>query len=443
VRGLIESLRDREACALIPPRFLLQEAAAEVRTFVSVDPAENVLTATFVERLRASVASARAPELTPTAIDTLAAQVRDAVAHRVYPAYDALLRVLAGQIAHAQEEPGVWRLPDGDAYYAYELRCQTSTELSADEIHRLGIDLANDLTATIHAAFDALGHPSGTLSERYGRLAVDEAARWEAGEAGRAAILAGCQQLLDAVELYLGEAFATRPLAPLVVEPVPAFCEASRTTTLHPASPDGARPGIFEINLARECKWPKWELPTQVYHEGLPGHHLQFAIAQERAALPLFRRKVVFHAFVEGWAKYAEQLPWELGWNRDPIWHLGVMRRELISTLNLALDTGIHHRRWSREEGVRFCLERSGMDEGFARYLVDRIAARPGQTCSYMMGLLKLRELRARCERMLGRSDGGFSLPAFHDRVLLHGALPLAELERAVESGLEPTGIRP
>jgi uncharacterized protein (DUF885 family) len=383
------------------------------------------------------------PDLTPTAIDTLASRVRDAVAHRVYPAYDALLRVLAGQIANAQEDAGVWRLPDGDAYYAYELRCQTSTDLSAEEIHRLGIDLANELTGTIHAAFDALGHPRGTLSERYGRLAADEGARWEAGEAGRAAILAGCHQLLDAVDSRLGEAFATRPLAPLVVEPVPAFCEASRTTTLHPASPDGARPGIFEINLAREYRSPKWELPTQVYHEGVPGHHLQFAIAQERAALPLFRRKVVFHAYVEGWAKYAEQLPWELGWNRDPIWHLGVLRRELISTLNLALDTGIHHRRWTREDGVRFCLERSGMDDGFARYLVDRIAARPGQTCSYMMGLRKLRELRTRCERTLGRSDGGFALPAFHDLVLLHGALPLAELERAVESSLEPTGTRP
>ena len=431
LRGLIESLRDREACALIPPRFLLQQAAAEIRAFVHLDPADNPIAATFAERLRARAASKPArPELTAAAIDTLTSRVRDAVAHRVYPAYDALMRALTGQIAHAQDEPGVWRLPDGDAYYAYELRCQTSTDLSADAIHALGLELVEELTATIHSAFDAQGLSSGTLAERYQRLAAD--AGWEQSAAGRREVLAGCHRLLADIDARLPEAFATRPQAPLVIEPVPAFCEAARTTTLHPASPDGSRPAIFEINVARELASPKWELPTQVYHEGVPGHHLQFAIAQERKSLSLLRRKVVFQAYVEGWAKYAEQLPWDLRWNEDPIWRLGVLRRELISTANLALDTGIHHRRWTREQGVRFAIESTGMDEGFARYLVDRIAARPGQVCSYMMGLRKLRQLRARYERASAQTRGGFSLPAFHDRLLLHGALPLAELERAV-----------
>jgi uncharacterized protein (DUF885 family) len=437
IRGLIESLRDREVSALVPPRFLLQQAAAEIRAFVHLDPATNPLTATFVERLRVGVEKGTVTDVSAAAIDNLAAKVRDAVAHRVYPAYDALLRAVSSQIAHAREEPGVWRLPDGDAYYAYELRCQTSSGLCAETVHTLGLEIADELSATIHRAFDALGHPRGTLAERYRLLAANADARWEEGEAGRAAVLRGCHALLDAVDSRLGQAFATRPRAQLVIEPVPPFCEAARTTTLHPASPDGSRPAIFEINLSRELRSPRWELPTQVYHEGVPGHHLQLAIAQERESLSLFRRKVVFHAHIEGWAKYAEKLPWELGWNRDPIWHVAVLRRELISAMNLALDTGIHHRRWTREEGVAFCLERSGMDEPFARYLVDRIAARPGQTCSYMIGLRKLRELRALAERTLGALPSGFSLAAFHDRVLLHGALPLAELERSVLATLQ------
>jgi uncharacterized protein (DUF885 family) len=442
LRGLIESLRDREVSALMPPRFVLQQAAAEIRTFVHLDAAENPITATFVERLRAGMASGKLTDLSTTAIDGLGAKVRDAVAYRVYPAYDALLRALAGQISHAGEEPGVWRLPDGDAYYAYELRCQTSSELSADAIHELGLDLAAELTATIHRELDALGHSRGSLAERYRALAAGDDARWAEGAAGREAILAGCHALLDDADTRLGSAFATRPLAPLVVEPVPPFCEGSRTTTLHPAAADGSRPAIFEINLAHQQSAPKWELPTLVYHEGLPGHHLQLAIAQERESLSLFRRKVVFHAYIEGWAKYAEQLPWELRWNEDRRWRLGALRRELVSSLNLALDTGIHHRRWTRPQAVEFCLERAGMDEPFARYLVDRIAARPAQVCSYMIGLRTMRELRARAERAMAPRPGGFSLAAFHDRVLLHGAIPLAELERTVVAGLEDAEAR-
>jgi uncharacterized protein (DUF885 family) len=432
IGGLLQSLRSREARGLMPPRFLLEQALTEIRAFAALDPRQNPLCATFMARLRVEPAVA----LEPPRIDALGQRARDAVADRVRPAYAELAAEVVAQIGRAHDEPGVWRLPDGDGYYAYELRCQTSTDLGPDAVHQLGLDETRRVRDQIETAFTRLGHPPGTLRDRYQRLAASTAQRWEQGPTGRAAILARCRELLLEVEARLGDAFATLPRAPLLVQPVPDFCEESRTTTLHPASPDGARAGILEINLARELDSPRWELPTLVYHEGLPGHHLQLAIAQERASLPLFRRKIVFHAFIEGWAKYAEgQLPWEMGWNQDPTWHLGALRRELISTANLALDTGIHHRRWTRDDGIRFCLETTGMEEGFAHYLVDRIAARPGQTCSYTIGLLELRRLRARSEREARQRGSVFRLAEFHDRVLGQGALPLSELSRLPSEG--------
>jgi uncharacterized protein (DUF885 family) len=431
VRGLLASLRQRESRGLVPPRRLLEQALAEVRAFTAGAPRDHPLCATFRARLESAAVAGEHGVLDAPRLDALTSRVLDAVTGGVLPAYAELARFLVDQIPRAPEEIGVWRQPGGDDYYAYELRCQTSRDLSPDDVHRRGLERIARLRDEIDGAFATLGAPEGTLAERYARLAAGAGARWPDGEAGRARILERSRDLLDDVGARLGEGFGRLPRAPLVVRPVPSFCEAARTTTLHPASPDGSRPAIIELNLERERAAPTWELPTMIYHEGVPGHHLQLAIAQERSELPLFRRKVVFHAFVEGWAKYAEQLPWELGWNRDPIWRLALLRRELVSTANLALDTGIHHRRWTRDAAVRFCVESTGMDLAFADYLVDRIAARPGQTCSYAVGLAELRALRSRCERELGAR---FDLRAFHDDLLREGALPLGELQPQLAS---------
>jgi uncharacterized protein (DUF885 family) len=311
--------------------------------------------------------------------------------------------------------------------------------MSAPEIHELGLEETARLQQQIRATFAELGavragsadRPS--IAELYDELEASEGSSWPPGDAGRALILERCQGLLDDARSRLGEVFGLRPQAPVVVQPTPTLLEAARPSTCYPPARDGSRPGIFEVNLAHELGSPSWELPTLVYHEALPGHHLQFAVAQERAELPLFRRTVVFHAYIEGWAKYAEGLPWQWGLNRDPKWRLGCLRRELYSTVNLALDTGVHHLRWSREQGARFFAEHTGAAYGFAERIVDRIAAIPGQTCAYKVGLLEFRRLRELAERRWTDAPG---LPRFHDAVLRHGALPLAQLAKVVECEL-------
>ena len=223
-----------------------------------------------------------------------------------------------------------------------------------------------------------------------------------------------------------------------LVNPIAAaFAEQGLHHTYKPPAQDGSRPGIFEVNVSDALEDSTLDTLTVCYHEALPGHHLQLAIAQELEGLPALRRMVTFDAYIEGWAKYAETLPWEHGWNRDPYWNLARMRRELVSTANLALDTGIHHKGWTRDEGLRFFEERTGSSAEFTAAIVDRIAATPAQTCSYKIGMLAFFRLRDRMRRALG---DGFDIRRFHDTVLEHGSLPLEVLEDVVGSVITAVG---
>jgi uncharacterized protein (DUF885 family) len=221
---------------------------------------------------------------------------------------------------------------------------------------------------------------------------------------------------------------------------MPLFAEANRNQSYQPPSLDGSRDGFLELNVGQLLDQADFELPILVYHEVFPGHHLQISLAQEAEALPALRRITTFDAYTEGWAKYAETIPLEYGMSQDPMLDLARMRRELISTINLALDTGIHHKRWSESRAVTFFKDHSGMNNPFAHYIVRRSASVPAQLCSYKIGMMKMLELRHRMESALGEQ---FDIRDFHHSVLSRGALPLDVLDKAVNQDIARLLNRP
>lgn len=418
IRGAIEGLRFRQSRGIVLPEFLLSEVIDEQRQFLDCPVEENQLLSSFAANCQAARLST-----------DLVVECTDILTTSVYPAYAELLAVLEGQRGSAPSEGGAWQLPDGDAYYAYRLRRETTTELTADEIHDVGIAESGKLRDELTRELAKLGYGGPSFAAQFSAMAADERFHYPQDELGRELMLADFGACLDTIKPLVQEAFVEFPRAELVIEPTPRYLEKTRTTNYTPAARDGSRPAIFELNVGMSLANPSWEVPTLAYHEAIPGHHFQISIAQEQQRLGLFRRSVIFPAYIEAWAKYTERLPCELGWNRDPHWAVARKRRELISTVNLVLDTGIHRKRWTRERAIRSCMENAGTDETMARYLVHRICAQPGQVCAYKIGLMRFLDLRARFERSLGAS---FDLRRFHHAVLRRGALPLDVLDKVV-----------
>ena len=229
--------------------------------------------------------------------------------------------------------------------------------------------------------------------------------------------------------------FGIKPKAQVEVRPIPAVQEANRHMTYVPPTPDGARPGTFEVNLAQLQAGNRLDLYTLAYHEAIPGHHVQLTIAQELgAALPSFRRVLVHDAYIEGWAKYAEMLPRLAAINMDPCWDIARSRQELYSTANLALDTAIHAMGWTRDQGIAFFADNTGCSREFASSIVDRVIARPAQVCAYKIGMMTMLNARQRMERALGER---FDIRRFHDVILGQGSMPLALLDRVVDEEIE------
>ena len=245
----------------------------------------------------------------------------------------------------------------------------------------------------------------------------------------REQLLSGIHAITRQAEQQLLPLFGIRPRASLEVRAVPETQEGNRHTAYVPPAPDGSRTGAFEVNLRQLRDSCRYDDFTLVYHEAIPGHHLQLTVAQERERAPAFRRALVHDGYIEGWAKYAEMLPALEGINSDPLWDLARRRSELYSTANLVLDTSIHVHRWVRDQGVQFFAENTGCTHEFAAAIVDRVTARPAQACAYKLGMKAVTEARQRMARALGSQ---FDLPRFHDFVLEQGSLPLTVFERRV-----------
>ncbi len=345
----------------------------------------------------------------------------------VVPAYQRLLAEMKRQEAIAPTDDGVWRLPDGANYYNALLKNYTTTDLTADEIHNIGLEQVERIHGEMRAIMAKVGF-EGTLQEFFQYTRNDDRFFYTTREE----YLADANAVLRKMEAKLPEYFGRLPKAPMIIKPVEAFREKSAGKAFYQSpAPDGSRPGTYYVNLYNLRDMSKNELEALAYHEGSPGHHLQRALQTEMGELPPFRRFGGVTAYTEGWGLYSEELPKEMGFYTDPYSDFGRLGMELWRACRLVVDTGIHEKRWSREEAIQYLTDNTPNPDGDIRKAIERYIVYPGQATAYMIGKLKIMEVREKARAELGDK---FDIRGFHDTVLESGPVPLSVLEEQVDA---------
>lgn len=422
-----DRLRAQLGTGLLPPKLILGESAKEIAQIVKEPTNDNSFTRGFLEKTQAM------PDLPAPDRDRMVHEIEHELASSTYRAYGRLADAIDATIPEAGSAIGLWQLPQGDAWYAFLLRAATTTSLSADEIHEIGLEQTHLLQDEIRAASREMGLGVTEMAD------IDEAlnSRREPPAAkddddARRALVSEIEDRILASENAIRPFFHRMPGSKVGVRAIPRFAEQHRNQSYQPPSLDGGRAAFFELNVGQLLSAPAAEKALLVFHEIFPGHHLQLSLAQETDHLPLWRRAITFDSYIEGWAKYAEVLADEAGLSGDPEYHLLRLRRDLLSTANLVLDTGIHAKRWTLDQATDFIRSQAGLSADFATYIVHRSAAVPAQLCSYKIGLMKFLELRAQARTAQGDA---FDVKDFHHRILRHGAVPLELLETAIAAG--------
>ena len=343
------------------------------------------------------------------------------------PAYQRLLAEMKRQQAIAPTDDGVWRLPDGANYYSALLKNYTTTDLTADEIHNIGLSEVERIHGEMRAIMTKVGF-EGTLQEFFQFTRNDDRFFYTTREA----YLADANAVLRKMEAKLPKYFGRLPKSPMIIKPVEAFREKSAGKAFYQSpAPDGSRPGTYYVNLYNLRDMSKNELEALAYHEGSPGHHLQRALQTEMGELPPFRRFGGVTAYTEGWGLYSEELPKEMGFYTDPYSDFGRLGMELWRACRLVVDTGLHDKRWSREKAIAYLTENTPNPDGDIRKAIERYIVYPGQATAYTIGKLKIMEIREKARAELGDK---FDIRGFHDTVLESGPVPLTILEEQVDT---------
>lgn len=419
---------------VVSPDFAIDRALEQMEAFVRLQPARTVLVQTLARRLPAV---AEIPEADRAGyIQRAESAVRDAI----LPAYQRQMAALRDVRRLATHEAGVWRLPHGPEMYAAALQSRTTTSLSPDEIHDMGLALIAELNAEMDTILRAQGITRGSVAERLRTVSARPEQLYENTDSGRAQILADLNQRTREMVAMMPRAFNTLAQAQLEIRRVPPYTEAGSPGGYYQrAALDGSRPGAYYINLRDTGEWPRFTLPTLNYHEGVPGHHWQISIQQESGGIPFIRSAMMgFSAFSEGWGLYAEQLADELGaYDNDPLGRLGYLQSAAFRASRLVVDTGIHHKRWSREQAIQSMMEATGDLESSVTTEIERYSVWPGQACSYMVGRQAINRLRQEAQAALGAR---FDLKAFHDTLLANGAVPLTVLGELTRAWIQTQG---
>jgi uncharacterized protein (DUF885 family) len=433
IEGLQDSLLARRMDGVIPPRFVLEKVLHQIGEFLAGPPEENPLYTSFLTRME------EAGRLGPAAQQRWGRRVLAAIEEHVLPVYEALEDDLEDLMDLATDEEGVWRLPDGEAYYAFLLRQHTTTDLTPEAVHDLGLDEVERLTEEMRVVLREMGLPTGQPVQQLQALMADPQYHY-AGEAAREAIMRDYQAILDEVNERLPAIFSHGPLDRIVVRRLPAYKEPDSPIAYAQApAMDGRRPGTLWLNLRDPDNVYRWGMRTLAYHEGIPGHIYQMAQAQKVKGLPTFRRHYFFNAYIEGWALYAERLGWELN-PADPASNLGRLQALLWRAARLVVDTGIHVKMWTKQEAIDYMVATTGLPERDVVTEVERYIVMPGQACAYYIGYLRLLALRQKAESTLGAD---FDLKDFHDVIINNGGLPLDLLEDVVNDYVDrAAGIR-
>jgi uncharacterized protein (DUF885 family) len=426
--------RDDAGAGVRAPDFIMEQTYAALASLASAPIDQQPYYVSLQRKLAALVEAepdpARKTELTArheVVLASAAAILRD----QVLPAHQRAMLYLRADRANATDRAGVGRLRDGEAFYAAALQIKTTTSLSADEIHDIGLERVAALNGELDVALRRVALTEGTVGARLQALTADARYRYPETDEGRAELLADVEARIAAVMQRAPQWFGHLPSAPLEVRRVPAFAEASAPGAYYnPPSLDGRTPGVYYLNLRNLAELTRIDLPTQDFHEAVPGHHFQIALAQALPDAPLLRRLLGFNAYTEGWALYAEQLADEVGLHEgDPVGRIGYLRWQLWRAARLVVDTGLHAKDWTRLRAIEYLTQTTGDLRSLIETEVDRYVVWPGQACGYELGRREIVRLRDVARNELGPD---FDLRSFHDAVLAHGELPLTVLARAV-----------
>lgn len=408
------------AAGAIPPDFVIDKTLLQLANLHDTPAGQSIMT-TSVQR-----------RATEKAIPgDWAARAERIVQGEVYPALVRQAEAMRARRAEAVHDAGVWRLPDGEAWYTYGLRSSTTTTMTGEEVHQMGLEQVAELTARADGLLRAEGMTEGTVGQRIAAMGKDQRFIYPNTDEGKAELLADLNLQMQDMQGRLPEYFGRIPKSPVEVRRVPVFTEAGAPGGYYqgPAL-DGSRPGAYYINLRDTAEWPKWTLPTLTYHEASPGHHHQIALQQENDEAPMLLKILGFSAYSEGWGLYAEQLADEMGVYADDPWgQIGYLQSLMFRATRLVVDSGLHHKRWSREQAIRYMVDTLGDQESAVTTEVERYAVWPGQASSYKIGHTEWVRMRAAAKAALGDR---FDIRGFHDTGLAVGGVPLTVLDRVI-----------
>jgi uncharacterized protein (DUF885 family) len=361
----------------------------------------------------------------------LLGDAKKALTDSLKPAYEKLIATLQDLERRATDDAGVWKFPDGAAFYEYALRRTTTTDLTASQIHELGLKEVARIQDEMRKIKDKVGF-KGDLPAFFKFMREDPQFYLPDTDEGRAKYLARAVQIVDDMKKRLDELFITKPKGDIVVKAVEKFREQSAGKAFYQQpAPDGSRPGMFYVNLRHLADNPTYELESLAHHEGIPGHHMQIAIAQEFTGIPKFRKfGLRYTAYTEGWGLYSELTPKEIGFYQDPYSDFGRLSLELWRAGRLVTDTGLHAKRWTRDQAIKYLVENTPNTEADCVDSINRYIVMPSQATAYKIGMLKILELREKAKKELGSK---FDIRQFHEVLLTNGAVPLDVLEQLVD----------
>jgi uncharacterized protein (DUF885 family) len=438
---VLANLKIREDKGIIPPKYIITRILNEMNGFtgqsestkinmeIDDDPVRsNILFTNLESKLK------EIEDLSEAEQSAYLDQAENEIRTTVFGAYQGLIDYFDELNERADSAAGVWKFPNGDDYYAYQLKVNTTTDYTPAEVHETGLNEVERIKSEMWDILISQGYTdtTETIGAVIQALNKEERFQFQNNDQGREEVIAEYNRILDEISAGLDDVFDVRPKADLLVKRVPEFKEEGSAGAYYegPAM-DGSKGGTFYANLRDVSETVKFGMKTLAYHEGIPGHHFQVAIQNELEGVPIFRTLPLFTAYTEGWALYTERLAWELGfYENDPFGNLGRLQAEMFRAVRLVVDTGIHFKRWTREEAIDYMVANTGMTTTEVTTEIERYIVMPGQACAYKTGMMKILELRERAQNQLGDR---FNIKDFHNVVLKNGAVPLSILEKLIE----------
>ena len=425
---LVENLKTRETVGIVPPKFVFDKVIQDSKNILIGQPfdeseEQSALFKDFLSKISAL-------ELDEKTELSLQNQVKEALLKSVKPAYETLISFMSEQKERATDEAGVWKFPNGQDFFNNALKRTTTTDKTADEIHQIGLSEVTRIHKEMNIIRKKVGY-KGDLQAFFQFMKTDKQFYYSADQEGKDAYLAKAVHIIDSMKSRLDEIFITKPKADIFVKAVEPFREKSAGKAFYnPPAPDGSRPGIYYANLYDMESMPTYQMEALAYHEGIPGHHMQLAIQQDLEELPMFRKFGGYTAYIEGWGLYSEFIPKEMGFYSDPYSDFGRLAMELWRACRLVVETGIHSKKWTREESINYYTDNTPNAEIDAIKMVERHIVLPSQAAAYKIGMMKILALREKTKNALGKA---FDIREFHEVVLIHGAIPLNVLEDFVD----------